>query len=142
MEKVIVKQAEVIEEGSTKTTVIEEKEIKLTEGGKKLQLPAIKSLEQVIGLDKCTDLEFLMIGMGQLEELKGLDALVNLKKLYVGNQRLTEIKGLEKLVNLEVLKLEQNGIEEIKGLEMLVRNIDPQRIAVCRAKGLAVHAIH
>ena len=76
--------------------------------------------KEIKGLDSLVNLQILYLYNNKITEIKGLDNLVNLKVLYLGNNLITEIKGLDRLVNLKVLDLYNNQITKIKGLDTLV----------------------
>ncbi len=69
-----------------------------------------KQLTSVKGLEKCTQLTYLLLGSNQLTDtdVKGLLNLTNLDRLDLDNNQLTDLKGLEKLTKLEVLWIRNN----------------------------------
>lgn len=69
---------------------------------KNQQLTSVKELE------KCTQLEYLLLGSNKLTSVKGLEKLVNLNRLQLDSNQLIDLKGLEKLTKLEVLWLRNN----------------------------------
>jgi Leucine-rich repeat (LRR) protein len=69
-----------------------------------------KQLTSVKGLEKCTQLTYLLLGSNQLTDtdVKGLMNLTNLDRLDLDSNQITHLKGLEKLTKLEVLWIRNN----------------------------------
>jgi Leucine-rich repeat (LRR) protein len=82
------------------------------------------------GLEKLTQLKYLMLWSNQLTDVKGLEKLTQLTELNLADNRMTSVEGLEKLTQLEELDLKSNQLTEVpKGLEKLtqLKNLFLQR---------------
>ncbi|MGV9173306.1 MAG: leucine-rich repeat domain-containing protein [Promethearchaeia archaeon] len=79
----------------------------------------IRTISQIQGLNKLSNLRELNLSYNHIKEIKGLDNLQSLKKLNLSFNHIKEIKNLDNLSNLRELELQGNRIREIKGLENL-----------------------
>ena len=80
---------------------------------------SLKSICDLKGLNKLTDLKELDLAHNEIEVIENLDDLINLEVLNLVNNRIKEIKGLDNLSNLEELNLSGNRIIKIEGLDNL-----------------------
>ena len=87
---------------------------------KVLQFPANTQLTSVDGLEKLSNLNYLMLDNNRLTKLPaGLEKLTNLTRLKLSWNQLTSVAGLEKLTNLTHLDLVSNQLTSVAGLEKL-----------------------
>ncbi|MFX0041120.1 MAG: leucine-rich repeat domain-containing protein [Promethearchaeota archaeon] len=79
----------------------------------------VKSISELKGLSKCTELEELKLRFNKINEITDLESLTNLRTLDLSYNNITEIKGIEHLENLCSLNLSYNQINEVKNLDDL-----------------------
>ena len=78
------------------------------------------SIENLEGLQYCTNLNRLFLNRNQISDLTPLAGLVNLKSLELSNNKISDISPLYGLVNLTRVRLGYNQISDITPLSGLV----------------------
>ena len=74
-------------------------------------------IEEVCGLEKLTQLEWLDLSFNNIEVITGLENLVNLKDLSLANNRIQTVDHLDPLMgSLQVLSLANNLISDKKNV--------------------------
>ncbi|MFX1520480.1 MAG: leucine-rich repeat domain-containing protein [Promethearchaeota archaeon] len=97
-----------------------------------LRFKKIRTFTEIIGLERLSNLQKLILDHNKIREIKGLDHLKNLKELDLRYNEITEIKGLEHLINLQELHLSGNPIRTDE--EYLVKKHAQEVVRYCQNK--------
>ena len=76
-------------------------------------------LTDIIGIEKFTKLEILVLDENNLTDISPLSKLKKLHELVLENNNIKDIEPLKKLSNLEILYLDHNPISDITPLKNL-----------------------
>ncbi|MBW3543649.1 MAG: leucine-rich repeat domain-containing protein, partial [Planctomycetes bacterium] len=78
-----------------------------------------REIEDLSGLEKCTNLAELKLSNNKLAELKPLSGLKNVQSLYLSDNKISDIGPLSGLTKLQHLELENNQVESVEPLKGL-----------------------
>jgi hypothetical protein len=73
-------------------------------------------IEDLTGLEYCTNLQYLALGNNQITDVSPLARLTNLETLGLEDNQITDVSPLERLTNLQSLYLENNQITDVSPL--------------------------
>jgi Leucine-rich repeat (LRR) protein len=77
------------------------------------------SIEDITGLEYCTNLQNLYLENNQITDVSPLSGLTGLQQLVLKGNRITDISPLSRLTNLETLDLRVNQVTDISPLSGL-----------------------
>ena len=77
------------------------------------------SIENLEGLQYCTNLDYLDLSDNQISDISALSGLTNLQSLNLGWNQISDISSLSGLTNLQLLDLGWNQISDISSLKDL-----------------------
>jgi len=72
------------------------------------------------GLEKFTNLKYLIIHHNKIKSLSGIEILVNLEFLDISHNKIKSIIEIKKLINLIHLNISKNKIKLLNGIEYLI----------------------
>ena len=103
-----------------------------------LNYAEIDDLTQIIGLDKCNEIESLSLSSNKINKIEALDTLTNLKILDVSNNQISKIENIECFPLLEKFCANNNNINKIEGLEHLqnLRILELRENNISKIEGL------
>ena len=76
----------------------------------------ISEIANLKGLEYCTNLSWLSLGINNISDITPLSKLTSLTELYLNNNQITDITPLAKLTNLTSVSLSDNKISDISSL--------------------------
>jgi Leucine-rich repeat (LRR) protein len=79
----------------------------------------VSGIEDLSGLQYCTNLAYLYLESNQISDISPLANLTNVTVLYLGSNQISDISPLASLTNLAYVYLESNQISDISPLANL-----------------------